>query len=165
MRPKCIRSNKPKCITYSIYYYYITLWHSLPFLNKIWHHWMCWIGFDVNGIWSQVSVASSDTYVNFYSLNLTQGFWKWLHFDICLTLHSHWLSNVSILKWVLWRLGRTSLCLIWLFDSEEYLHWHSFCSEDLKSLMTMSVCVFKRLPNILYLPSLFLWACGLWLRE
>lgn len=114
--------------------------------------------FDVNGIWSLVSVASSDTDAHFYSLNLTQRFWKWLHCDICLILHSHWLSNVSTLKWVLWRLGRTSLCLI---CSDEYLHGHSFCSEDLKSLMTMSVCAFKRLPNILSLPiSVFM---SLWI--
>ncbi len=147
-----------------IYYYYINLWNSLPFLNKIWHHWMCWdlmsMAFGHKYQWHQVTLMWT-----FTLLIWLRGFWKWLHFDICLTLHSHWLSNASTLKWVLWRLGRASLCLIWLFDSEEYLHWHSFCSEDLKSLMTMSVCALNASPTFFLSPSLFLWACGSWLRE
>jgi len=41
-----------------------------------------------------------------------------------------------------------------LIDLMEYLQRNSFCSEGLKCLMTMSVCAFKHLPNILSLPRL-----------
>lgn len=92
-------------LLYSLMIFPFTLkWNMAP-LDVLW--------FDVNDIWLQVSVASSDTDVHFYSLNLSWRFWKgYILIYMFNSAHSHWLSNVSTLKRLFWRQGRASLCLI-----------------------------------------------------